>query len=753
MSYNKHSIPGKVYESGDIKKANLWQCESCGALNNEDTTVCRSCGTKRVIKIQPKGITITESKPSSPSKPVISSSPQAASPQATKEISSHPKPVIASPSKPKITSSEAEPLIPKGKTIPLSEQDPYLINNYQNMQGTMQYQPPIQSYAPQVPENTYMSSIYSDYNNTMAKLSELLNTISRFDPNTIKKGILKIAKESEMVRPSFSSSWVIMTVPEGAVKIKSYYVEDVEVNIYSSKESIETYYYVSLPEYNMSADQIRLIQLVKQELPHFYPKNVRLESLEETRAYVSKLSERLLFSIAQKNGIKLGDTRDEEIETVKRLSKVIVKYVAGLGVIEVLLRDPIVQDVYIDAPSSQNRVHIKIGSRDPNLHDKCITNIIVGESDAEALLSRFRMISGRPFSEAMPVLETDIEEYDSRITVIGKPLSPDGIAMALRRHSSDPWTLLKFIQLKSITPMAAGLISFLLDGRSTILVAGPRGAGKTSFVGAIMLEFPQNQRILTIEDTLELPVPQMQSLGYKVQSLWVQSSLGGSGQMTANDALVVSLRLGESAIVLGEVRGQEAKTLYEAMRAGTAGSSVLGTIHGNSSKAIFERVVHDIGIPAISFMATDIVIIAGLANPGGTQLQKRRVLEISEVDKEKEPGNFNMIMKYDENSDVIVATDTFLNNSYKIKNIADMWGMTYEEALHNIGARASIRAYMVEYSNNFKRPDLLKANWVVASNNAFWSLLENYNKKSRVVDYTALVEDWKKWFNRSVKYA
>jgi type IV secretory pathway ATPase VirB11/archaellum biosynthesis ATPase len=689
--------------SSDLYRDKVWSCPYCNAINDDMSNNCRTCGKVRPSKMA-KNITVVQDNSS----------------------------------------------VRNRQTQPASRMEPGDRESFGSPSAQNRY-----SAGSNRGYREYDSASNTARGTTLpsAKLSNLLTMLSRFDPSTLKKGMFKISRDGAMVRPGFSSSWVLTTPPEGAIRRTSYFVGDSEVTIYTTPDSIETYYYVNLPEYSMPVEHIKLLQLVRTELPNHYPKNVNLESLAETRAYVSKIGEKLIYSIAQREGIRIGATRDEEMKTVKSLSVVLVKYVAGLGVIEVLLRDPIVQDVYIDAPSSQNRVHIKIGSPDPSIHDKCITNITVGDGDAEALLSRFRMLSGRPFSEAMPVLETDLDEFNSRITVIGRPLSPEGIAMALRRHSSDPWTLLKLIQLNSLVPIASGLLSFLIDGRATILVGGPRGAGKSSMVGAIMLEFPQNQRILTIEDTLELPVPQMPELGYKIQSLWVQSAIGGAGQMTANDALLVSLRLGESAIVLGEVRGQEAKTLYESMRAGTVGSSLLGTIHGNSARSIYERVVHDIGIPPISFMATDIVVIAGLANPGGTQIQKRRVLEISEVDKKKEPGNFNVLMQYDESIDSLVATDTFLNNSGKISEIANKWGMSYGEAIQNIGVRASIRSYMVDYAVTNNKPTLLGADWVIAANNTFWNLLEKSQLKGGVIKYPEVLDEWKKWFNRSVRYA
>ena len=182
----------------------------------------------------------------------------------------------------------------------------------------------------------------------------------------------------------------------------------------------------------------------------------------------------------------------------------------------------------------------------------------------------------------------------------------------------------------------------------------------------------------------------MQELGYKVQSLFVQSAIGGIGDRTADDALRVSLRLGESALVLGEVRGKEAKTLYEAMRSGSAGSAVLGTIHGNSPKSVFERIVYDLDIHPEAFSATDIVVICGLVRPGGRQRQVRRITAISELVKDGQPGEFVDLLAYDDSTDSLVETEHFSNSS-KIASIAKQWGLSYDEALANIRARGHIR--------------------------------------------------------------
>lgn len=588
----------------------------------------------------------------------------------------------------------------------------------------------------------------------ISTFEELLLATNDIDITVFIKGIERVLDGSKKIRPGFSSSWVSPHPSQGAKAIIDYEVAQSPVTLYQLPEEVESLYHVRPMEYDLPMDHVKLVHLARGQLSDHYPRNIQIDNPQQAREYILKSGKRLVYKLSKKHGIKLGQSRSEEMLNVKKLSEVLAKYTAGLGVVEFFLKDPHVQDIYIDASPTDNRVYIKLGGlNEPQLSEKCVTNVSVGEEDAESLLSRFRYESGRPFSEAMPVLETDLSAYKARATAIGKPLSPDGIAIALRRHSTDPWTLLKLIDNGTITPLAAGLMSFLIDGKSTILVVGSRGAGKSSLLGALMLEFPHNQRILTIEDTLELPVLRMQEIGYKVQSMYVQSSLGGKAEMTADEALRISLRLGESAIVMGEVRGQEAKTLYEAMRAGTAGSSVLGTFHADSAKSVYQRVVHDMHISPKSFLATDIIIVSGLARPGGSQRQKRTVLQIAEVRKNEDEDNlFQDLMLYNETQNKLMETDAFNYRSERIGRIAASWNMTLEECIENINTRASYRKKMVDYAKEHSKPQLLSAEWVSKSNSTFWTLIEKHRVGSKI-DHKNVLKDWEIWFERSAAYA
>ncbi|MDP6155673.1 MAG: type II/IV secretion system ATPase subunit [Candidatus Thermoplasmatota archaeon] len=631
------------------------------------------------------------------------------------------------------------------------------IGRHSKSQTLAKYDPPDNSQW--VFKKSMLETTYHTSKEIVSKCQDIQNRMYRFSGQTniksVRGGIYRIFSRNRRIKPHFSSSWLIPKPPGNAKELISYKVGDAKVTIYRLEDETEGYYHISPPEYALEDRFLRLLDVSRKNLMEDFPPNIQLSNINQAKDYVRKFGEYHFYELANLYDIKFDKGR--VTEQIKSLSSVLARYTAGMGIIEIILQDPNINDIYIDAPAPDNLVYVMLGKIGRSQFPvKCRTNIILSSNDVESLLSRFRYDSGRPFSEAMPVLECDLQAYDTRVTVVGRPLSPQGTAFALRKHAMDPWTLTKLIDVGSLTPLAAGLLSFLIDGKATIIVTGSRGAGKTSLLGALLLEFPKSQRILTIEDTLELPGMKMQAMGYKVQSLFIQSTIGSMGERSAVDALKVSLRLGESAIVMGEVRGEEAKTLYEAMRAGTAGSSVLGTFHANSAKAVFERIVYDMGINRESFTATDVIVVAGLTRPSGIQDNIKRVTQIAEVRKDislDKDEMFTDLMTYNPEKDMVEPTKGFNFNSELLQNIASSWNMSMEEVMKNINIRAKIKQTLVQKSHELNEPRLLGIEAVSTANNIFWNVIQRHYVSFKKIDYSTLYDEWLNIFERRVLYA
>lgn len=483
--------------------------------------------------------------------------------------------------------------------------------------------------------------------------------------------LAKASSVNRMRKPSFSGAWIMDAVgwedPADA-RENSY----IRTELYNLGTGSRRLFRISPYEYKMKDTEIDLVAGSIKKGHEMLPPDSIMEDEKRLRTYIES---KMARSMA-------GSERTD----AQRLARISAQYSVGYGILEHLLRDERVQDIYIDSPPERNPVYVSIGgTSDPEMEGIYPTNIHLTAKEIDRIVSILRYHSDRPFSEANPVLECDLELYNSRVTVVGPPLSPGGVSIAVRKHSHDPWTLLRLIDAGAVTSRSAAFLNLAVDGRSTILVAGPRGAGKTSLLGSLLFEVERASRIIAIEDTEELPVIPLREIGYKALSLLI----GENGNSTADKALRTALRLGESVIVMGEVRGPETRVLYEAMSAGTAGSSVMGTFHADSADSVYKRAVDDMGVSPGSFSATDLVVVCGLVRPEGRRVNLRRVLQIAEVVKDGRPGEFRDLFLYDSASDSLEPTDE-LKRSSVINRIASTWGWKRKEVLGELETRSNM---------------------------------------------------------------
>jgi len=554
------------------------------------------------------------------------------------------------------------------------------------------------------------------------------------------------------IRPNFMLTRYMITPPEHGKSVDRYKIGDIEVEIFKLPDSAQYFYYVLPPEFILTEEKYTVLDAARRYMATHKPRTAEFVRTGRIREVFYNIGRDMIREVADQQGIYLSN------KDLEQLSVILTRYTAGLGVLEILLADEKIQDIYINSPVESQPILIYHGQ-----YEECKTNLIPTQQDAESWATRLRMQSGRPLDEANPVLDTDIAVPGgkARFCAISRTLSPHGLGFSIRRHRDRPWTLPLFIQAKMLDPLAAGLLSFLIDGTASLLVAGGRGSGKSSILASLMLELLPKTRSVVIEDTLELPVDQLRNLGYNIQSLKSRSVLTViETEMPSDEALRTALRLGDSALVLGEVRSTEAKALYEAMRIGALSNVVIGTIHGESAYGVFDRVVNDLGVPMTSFKATDIIPICKTLRSADGLHRFRRLTEITEVRKkwERNPdkeGGFVNLMEYSAKEDILKPTDTLLNGeSETINRIASYvreWHGDWQSVWENINLRARMKKSIVELSTQMKRPQLLEAEWVMRSNSQFHLITENIKKEVGSVDSKRVYNEWLEWFKASIK--
>lgn len=554
------------------------------------------------------------------------------------------------------------------------------------------------------------------------------------------------------IRPDFMFTKIMSAYPPYGEELDSYLVGNTEVTIFSRPDTVQYLYHILPPEFKLDEDKYELLDMARKILAEHKPKRSEFVEPTRMRQVFYNVGKDLLEELSEYRNIKIRNSELDE------LTRILVRYTVGFGLIEVLLEDEKIQDISINSPMGQ--IPMFIVHQD---YDDCTTNIIPVRTDAESWASKLRLISGRPLDEADPILDTELElpHASARVAVIASPLNPTGLAFSFRRHRDRPWTLPLFMKVKMLSPMAAGLLSFLIDGTRTMLIAGTRSSGKSSLLGSLLVEIMKRYRIITIEDTLELPTNALRKLGYNILSLKVAGALSKSTtEVSAEDGIRSTLRLGDSALIIGEVRSKEAISLYEAMRVGAAANVVAGTIHADSPYGVFDRVVNDIGVPKTSFKATDIIVVANpIKSPDGIH-RMRRITQITEVRKKwtEDPvleGGFMDLMKYNVNTDQLEPTKDLLNGDSEIlkavagniKEFAGNWDALWD----NIMLRAKIKETIVNTALRINNNEMLEAPFVIKSNDSYHRITEKINDDIGFLDSKKIFYEWNEWLKREIK--
>ncbi len=554
------------------------------------------------------------------------------------------------------------------------------------------------------------------------------------------------------IKPDFMFTKLMATFPPEGEELASYQVGETEITIFQLPETVQYLYHMVPPEFKLTEEKYELLDAARKIMSEHQPKRSEFVDPERMRQVFTSVGTDLLEELASHRNIHLRNKDRDD------LAEILVRYTVGFGLIEVLLADDKIQDITINSP--MGRIPIFIVHND---FGDCTTNIIPTSPEGESWASKLRMISGRPLDEANPILDTELvlPSARARVAAIAAPLNPTGLAYSIRRHRDKPWTLPLFLNTRMLTPLAAGALSFLIDGSRTILVAGTRSSGKTSLLGAVMVEIMRRSRIITIEDTLELPVDALRKLGYNVQSMKVASALTrGTTEVSADEGIRSTLRLGDSSLIVGEVRSVEARALYEAMRVGALANVVAGTIHGDSPYGVFDRVVNDLGVPRTSFKATDLIVVANpVRSPDGIH-RYRRVTQITEVRKlwEDDPlteNGFVDLFKYDPQTDALVPTNDLLRgDSDVIKGVAGSvkeWAGNWDAVWDNIQLRAKIKETLVATANKLKNFDLLEATFYIRANDEFHRISEQVREEVGTLDSQRIFFQWNEWLKTAVK--
>jgi pilus assembly protein CpaF len=292
-----------------------------------------------------------------------------------------------------------------------------------------------------------------------------------------------------------------------------------------------------------------------------------LDSLDRQvlRQEISKMVEEIL-----KNETALLNLREKE-----QLIKEVQDEVLGLGPLEPFLHDPTISDVLVN---THKQLYVerfgKLESTAARFKD---------EAHLRKIIDKIVSAVGRRIDESSPMVDARLAD-GSRVNAIIPPLALDGSILSIRRFAVDPLKLQDLVALKTVTPEMGELLQGIVRARLNVLIVGGTGSGKTTLLNVLSGFIPATDRIITIEDSAELQLQQEHVVRLETRP----PNIEGKGQITQRDLVRNSLRMRPDRIIVGEVRGEEALDMLQAMNTGHDGS--LTTIHANSPRDALVRI-------------------------------------------------------------------------------------------------------------------------------------------------------------------
>ena len=248
--------------------------------------------------------------------------------------------------------------------------------------------------------------------------------------------------------------------------------------------------------------------------------------------------------------------------------------ILGLGPLEPFVRDPEITEIMVNGPLA---VYIERGGKIHRTEAE-----FKNEEDLRRTIDKIVARVGRRVDDASPYVDARLAD-GSRVNAIIPPLAVKGSALTVRKFSADPFTAKDLVDFGTLTPQLVHFLDACVRGRLNILVSGGTGAGKTTMLNVLSAFLPEDERIITIEDSAELRLqqPHVVSLEFR------PPNIEGEGEVTIRDLVRNALRMRPDRIVVGEVRGGETLDMLQAMNTGHDGS--ISTIHANSPRDVLSR--------------------------------------------------------------------------------------------------------------------------------------------------------------------
>ena len=461
---------------------------------------------------------------------------------------------------------------------------------------------------------------------------------------------------------------------EGEVKgvLESYEIEvdKAKVKVDIKRESSGVIYYLYVPE--ISPATTALLDDVRSELVS--ATTIGMKEIIDPKAF-NEIKRRFMQEAEALLKEKLPTLTSN---TMELLVGKLMQDMLGLGEIEFLINDPNLEEVVILSSKSPIRVyHKKYGWIVSNLRTE-------KEEDIANYSNIIARRVGRQINVLNPLLDAHLTSGD-RVNSILYPISTDGNTITIRKFARDPYTVIDLITNNTVSLEVSALLWLAIEYEMNILISGGTASGKTTLLNSFLLFIPPNHRIISVEDTRELMLPDFL---YWCPLVTRTPNPEGKGEVSMLDLLVNSLRMRPDRIILGEMRRQkEAMVLFEAMH---TGHSVYATLHANSAAETVSRLVNPpLNVPPNLLNAVNLNVVVFRDRRRGL----RRVSQIAEFESGDNRARVNILYRWIPEEDKLIKHS---DNSRFLEDITRNTGMSQKEIEENLEEKKKILSFLIE---------------------------------------------------------
>jgi flagellar protein FlaI len=451
-------------------------------------------------------------------------------------------------------------------------------------------------------------------------------------------------------------------------------------------EEVERYWvnapfaFVSI-NYDPEANE-HLYHVVEPELDEF-----EVELLERL---FSDLRESLIYRREMGNETAetvLGDELRELLEvygvevdaaTFYRLFYYLFRSFRGFGKLDPLINDPRIEDISCDGYDLPIFVY-------HDGYNDIETSVVYAEEELDSLVVRLAQQSGQHVSVGEPVVEATLPDGSRAELALGKEVTPRGSAFTIRKYAEEPFTPVDLVNYGTLSLDQMAYLWLAIENNKSLIVAGGTASGKTTSMNAISMFIPPRSKVLTIEDTRELTL---------YHDNWLSSvtrdRLDEGTDITMYDLLRSALRHRPEYIVVGEVRGEEAMTLFQAMN---TGHTTYSTMHADSVQTVINRLENEpINVPRAMIQSLDILSIQSLTYVGEERLRRNQTLaEINGIDQRTGDLNYTTAFSWDATDDTFHRRDSDV-----LDEIRRDHGWSQSELLTELRDRKLVLQYLRE---------------------------------------------------------